>query len=92
MEPRTNFLEATASVCAEDQSTGAGVPDDFRDDIGNESVAHGGNAVDPLAANVAGEAVEHQPRIAVHAEGIVIGKRRRFRPASTREAIPRERG
>ena len=36
-------------------------------------MAHGGNAVDPLAANVAGEAVEHQPRIAVHAEGIVIG-------------------
>ena len=58
---------------AEDQATGAGVSDDFRDDIGNKSMAHGGNAVDPLGADVAGDAVEHQPRVAVHAEGIVIG-------------------
>ena len=57
---------------AEDKAAGAGVRNDFSDNIGNEAVSDGDGAVDALLADAAGESFEHEARVAIEAQRIVV--------------------
>ena len=72
-EPRTNFLRPRRPWVPRIRRPAPRILHQLGNDVGNESVADGGDTFDALGPDIVGQAIEHQARVAIHAQRVVVG-------------------